>query len=185
VALAGAGCNAEMLSHIHGFTRLHAAALGDALVERRFVIEESAAYRCAHAVIARVVRDRLTPTRRREVHRTLALALELLTPSKEKGPLAGEIARQADRGGERSLAYRYGLIAAEAASERYAYGEALSWLDLAGRNTSESAEADHVKELTARVLEAGGWSEAPPLARLGGPITRGLEREDLDLPVRG
>jgi hypothetical protein len=35
------------------------------------------------------------------------------------------------------------------------------------------------------VLEKAGWSEAPPLAKLGGPITRELEREDFDLPVRG
>jgi hypothetical protein len=35
------------------------------------------------------------------------------------------------------------------------------------------------------VLEKAGWSEAPPLAKLGSPITRELEREDFDLPVRG
>jgi hypothetical protein len=42
-----------------------------------------------------------------------------------------------------------------------------------------------VNRLTPDVLEKAGWSEAPPLAKLGGPITRELEREDFDLPVRG
>jgi hypothetical protein len=32
--------------------------------------------------------------------------------------------------------------------------------------------------------DEGPWSEAPPLTRLGGPISRELEREDFDLPVR-
>ena len=45
--------------------------------------------------------------------------------------MAGEIARHADRGGEPALAYRYALQASEAAVERFAYTEALSWLDLA------------------------------------------------------
>jgi len=57
----------------------------------------------------------------------------------------------------------------------------LSWLDLAASNARASAEADAVNRLTADVLEAAGWSEAPPLTQLGGPITRELEREDFDL----
>jgi len=46
------------------------------------------------------------------------------------------------------------------------------------------AEADAGNRLTADVLEAAGWSEIPPLTKLGGPITRELEREDFDMPVR-
>jgi hypothetical protein len=41
-----------------------------------------------------------------------------------------------------------------------------------------------VNRRTADVLEAAGWREAPPLAKLGGPITRELEREDFDLMSR-
>jgi hypothetical protein len=76
-------------------------------------------------------------------------------------------------------------MATDGAVERYAFAEALSWLDLAASNARRSAETDTVNRLTAEVLEAAGWSEIPPLTKLGGPITRELEREDFDLPIRG
>jgi DNA-binding SARP family transcriptional activator len=185
VAVAGASCRTEVLSHVHGISRLHAAAVGDALVERRLMVEEGGVYRCAHPVIAHVVRDRLTAVRRREVHRTLALSLERLVAPEDARDTAREIARHADRGGEPALAYRFALLASEGATERYAFAEALSWLDLAASNAHGPAEADAVNRLTADVLEAAGWSEIPPLTKLGGPITRELEREDFDLLVQG
>ena len=184
IAISAVGCRPEMLSHVHGISRLHAAAVGDALVDRRLVVEESGAYRCAHPVIAHVVRDGLTVSRRREVHRTLALALERALSSENQREAAREIARHADRGEEPALAYRFALIASKGAIERYAFAEALSWLDLAATNARGLEETDAVDQLTAEVLETAGWSEAPPLAKLGGPITRGLDREDFDLPVR-
>jgi predicted ATPase len=183
IAVAG-GCRTEVLSHVHGISRLHAAAVGDALADRRLVVEEGGVYRCAHPVIAHVVRDGLTATRRREVHRTLALALERLVIPDEGRDAAREIARHADRGGEPALAHRFALVASEGAVERYAFAEALSWLDLAASNARGPAEGSAVNRLTADVLEAAGWSEVPPLTKLGGPITRELEREDFDLPVR-
>lgn len=185
IAVAGAGCRTEVLSHVHGISRLHAAGVGDALVDRRLVIEEGAVYRCAHPVIAQVVREGLSTSRRREIHRTLALALERVTTQRDAQEAAREIARHADRGGEPALAYRFAILAAQEAIERYAFAEAMSWLDLAATNASGVAEADAVNRLTAHVLEAAGWSEAPPLAKLGSAITRELEREDFDLPVRG
>lgn len=185
IAVAGAGCRTDVLSHVHGISRLNAAAVGDALVDRRLVVEEGGLYRCAHPVIAQVVRDKLTESRRLEIHRILALALARAMAPEEAREAAREIARHADRGGEPALAYKFALIASEGALERYAFAEALSWLDLAAGNAGDTAEADAVNRLTANVLEAAGWSEAPPLAKLGGPITRGLEREDFDLPVRG
>ncbi|HEU5304223.1 MAG TPA: AAA family ATPase [Gemmatimonadales bacterium] len=185
IAVAGAGCRPEVLSHVHGISRLHAAAVGDALVERRLLVEEGGVYRCAHPVIAHVVRDGLTASRRREIHRTLALALERAVAPQDSRDVARELARHADRGGEPGLAYRYALIASEGAIERYAFAEALSWLDLAATNARGNAETDAVNRLTADVLEAAGWSEAPPLTKLGSPITRELEGEDFDLPVSG
>ncbi|HEY3012899.1 MAG TPA: hypothetical protein VGJ36_09145, partial [Gemmatimonadales bacterium] len=131
-----------------------------------------------------VVRDGLTVSRRREVHRTLALALERAAPQ-DLREVAREIARHADRGGEAALAYRFALMAGHGAIERYAFAEALSWLDLAATNAREVGEADAVNRLTANVLEAAGWSEAPPAAEGGGPLTRELQQEDFDLPVRG
>jgi DNA-binding SARP family transcriptional activator len=185
IAVAGAGCRTEVLSHVHGMSRLHAAAVADALVDRRVVVEEAGVYRCAHPVIAHVVRDGLTSSRRREVHRTLALGLERAMRPQDVGDVAREIARHADRGGEPALAYKYALMAAHGAMERYAFAEAMSWLDLAASNAAGAGESDAVNQLTTKVLEAAGWSEAPPLAKLGSAITRELEREDFDLPVRG
>jgi len=182
-AVAGFGCGTEVLSHVHGISRLHAAALADALVDRRLLVEDAGAYRCAHPVIAHVVRTGLTVSRRRELHRSLALALDRVTSITNSPKLAGEIARHADRGGERVLAYRFALLAGQGAMERYAFAEALSWLDLAATNATGLEEANAVNRLTANVLEAAGWSEAPPLAKLGGPLTRELERDDFDLPV--
>jgi DNA-binding SARP family transcriptional activator len=186
VALAGAGCRAEVLSHVHGISRLHAASIGDALVDRRLVVEDAGVYRCAHPVIAHVVRDGLSVSRARELHRSLALALErAASPQQDPGDAAREIARHADRGGEPGLAYRFALIAGQAAIERYAFAEALSWLDLAATNALAEGEADAVNHLTASVLEAAGWSEAPPPDDPRGPLTRELQNEDLDLRVRG
>src|SRR5918993_4306204 len=106
--------------------------LGDALVERHLVVEEDGVYRCAHPTIAAVVRARMTTSRRREVHRALAHAFELLLPAGARSDLeVAEIARHADQAGDRELAYRYGLLAADAAVTRCAFDEALSGGDLA------------------------------------------------------
>jgi DNA-binding SARP family transcriptional activator len=184
IAIAGAGCRTEVLSHVHGISRLHAAAVGDALVERRLLLEEGGVYRCAHPVIAHVVRDGLTPSRRCEIHRTLALGLEQAMVPHQIREAARELARHADRGGEPALAYRFALIASEGAIERYAFAEALSWLDLAASNARGEEQTHGVNRRTADVLEAAGWSEAPPLAKLGSPITRELEQADFDLTMK-
>jgi predicted ATPase len=184
MAVAGAGCRPEVLSHVHGISRLHAASVGDALADRRLVVEDSGMYRCAHPVIAHVVRNGLTASRRKEVHRILALALERSIAAADPREAAREIARHADRGGEAALAYRYALLAADRARQRYAFAEAMSWLDLAATNANGPEEGDAANRLTANILEAAGWSEAPPPSILGGPLTRELTAEDLDLPAR-
>jgi hypothetical protein len=181
IAIAGAGCRTEVLSHVHGISRLHAAAVADALVDRRLLVEEGGLYRCAHPVIAHVVRNQLTPSRRREIHRILALSLEHAMLPEQTTDAARELARHADRGGESAVAYRFALIASEGAIERYAFAEALSWLDLAASNAEGDEQIHAVNRRTADVLEAAGWREVPPLAKLGGPITRELEQEDFDL----
>jgi DNA-binding SARP family transcriptional activator len=179
----GGSCRPEVLSHVHGISRLHAAALGDALVDRHLAAEDQGAYGCIHPVIAHMVRDGLTASRRRETHRALALALEVALSAEELGEVAGQVARHADRGGERPLAYRYALLAAQAAAARYAYSEALSWLDLAAASARSPTESEGVDALTAEVLERAGLSEAPrPSGPL--PVTREIMSEDLDLRVR-
>ena len=180
----GGDCRPDVLSHVHGISRLHAASLGDALVDRHLVAEEGGAYRCMHPVIGHMVRDGLTASRRQEVHRSLALALEVALTPEEAAAAAAELARHADRGGERALAYRHALLAAQAASARFAYTEALSWLDLAASSARAPEQSEAVDQLTSDVLERAGLSEAPrPSGPL--PVTREIVSEDLDLRVRG
>ena len=184
IASAGRGCRADLLSHLHGISRLHAAMLGDALVERHLVIEEDGAYVCAHPTIAAVVRARLTTSRRREVHRALALTMEFLLPAGTRATLeAGEIARHSDQAGDRAMAYRYALLAAEAGVVRCAFDEALSWLDLAAGSAVSPEESELVDRTTARVLDLAGWREAPPVRGRVSLATRRVEAADLDLPL--
>ena len=99
--------------------------------------------------------------------------------------MAGEIARHADHGGEPGLAYRYALQASDAAVERFAYTEALSWLDLAAGAAGAADESAEVNRRTADILEVAGWREVPADIRPGGPATREIVKDDLDLPVKG
>ena len=185
LASAGRGCRADALSHLHGISRLHAAMLGDALVERHLAVEEDGVYRCAHPTIATVVRARLTTSRRREVHRALALTLELLLPTSARSEFeVAEIARHADQAGDQTLAYRYALLAADEAVKRCAFDEALSWLDLASGSARSPDDAGIVDRRTALVLEQAGWREAPPARARASLATRRMEPADLDLPVR-
>jgi DNA-binding SARP family transcriptional activator len=185
VAVAGGqGCRPAVLSHVHGISRLHAAAICDALAERRLLIEDAGVYRCLHPVIAHVVRDGLAPTRRREVHRALATSLELLTPVDLAPAAAGEIARHAEQGGDAALAFRAALVAVEEALRRFAFTEALSWLDLAAAAAGGPDAAAEVDRRTAALMEVAGWREVPADRHDRRPTTREIVGEDLDLPVR-
>lgn len=183
IAVSGSGCRPDVLSHVHGISRLHAAGIGDALVDRHLVVEEGGAYRCMHPVIAHLVRDGMTVSRRQEVHRALAIALERVVTPEDMPQAAGAIARHAERGVEREIAYRYARVASEAAVARFAYAEALSWLDLAAASARGPEQVAAVDRLTADVLERAGWSEAP--TRGAAPVTREIASDDLDLRVRG
>jgi predicted ATPase len=184
IAASGRGCRTDVLSHLHGISRLHAAMLGDALVERHLATEEEDVYRCAHPTIAHVVRARLSTSRRREVHRALALTLELLSSEGNNAAnQAGEIATHAEQAGEQAMTYKYALLASEAAVVRAAFDEALSWLDVASGSAASANESDVVNQITARVLEQAGWPEAPA-ARTPVAAPRRVLHQDLDLPVR-
>ena len=159
LSVAGRGCSTDLVSHVHGISRLHAAALGDSLVERHLVVEEAAMYRCAHPIIANVVRTGIGTSRRREVHRAIAYALEALLSKKgsreEAGP--GDVARHAEQAGDSAMAYRYALQASDSSAERGAHGEALSWLDLAAASADGAVQSEAVDRRTANLLEQAGW----------------------------
>jgi DNA-binding SARP family transcriptional activator len=181
IAVSARGCRADVLSHVHGISRLRAAAAGDALVERHLAVEDDGVYRCAHPVIARVVSDALGTARRREVHRGLALALEVSAAGAVGDP--GEVARHAEQGGERAMTYRYAMLAAAECEARFAYAEALGWLDMAAAASGSVADTDAVNVITARLLDAAGWHDAPHLRRE--PVQSGrLAVSDFDLPAR-
>jgi DNA-binding SARP family transcriptional activator len=183
IAVSARGCRVDVLSHVHGISRLRAAAAGDALVERHHAVEEDGVYRCAHPVIARVVSDALGATRRREVHRSLALAMEVALPSGGDVAVAGAIARHAEQAGERAMAFRYAMAAATSCETRFAYEEALVWLDLAAASADSPDDADAVNRTTARVLELVGGGETPRATWTTGQTGR-LDASDFDLPAR-
>jgi predicted ATPase len=180
IAVAGRGVKTDLLSHVHGMSRLRAAALSDGLVERRLLIQEPGVYR-AHPVVGEVVRESLTPARRAEVHRAIALSLETTTAPEGMDEVAGEIARLAARGGERAMAYRFAVLGSEAATRQYAYEDALSWLDLAASVALEGGETEKVNRLTAEVLRLAGWTEPRRAPRRPGTPARGIGRADIDL----
>jgi DNA-binding SARP family transcriptional activator len=180
VGVAGGGCSSELLSHVNGISRLHAAALGDELVERHLLVEDAGFYRCAHPLIADVVRTELSATRRSEIDRAIALALDRLTPAAVRLEQAGRIARHAERGGERQLAFRYAILASKAAVRRYAFEEGLSWLDLAAGVSDTPAEVEEANRLTAELLDAAGWTQAPAIPGIKDSLFRELRTSDLD-----
>ena len=185
VAVAGAGCRVDVLSAVLGVSRLRAAALADELVERHLLAGEKAVYRCAHPMIAAVVRGEVTASRLTELHRALALALQGAATEHDGRDVAGDVARHAEHGGEPEIAYRSALLASEAALVRYAYEEALSWLDLAASASRGETQADEVNRRTADVLRLAGWTEPPrPVPRPGTPA-RGFAAADLDLQEGG
>jgi predicted ATPase len=183
VAVAGHGVNAELLAEVHQLSRVRVAGMLDALSKRELVVEEEGRYRCAHQVIQDVVRQDLTPVSRLELNRALALALARLTPVEAEGDIAGRIASHADRGGEPALAHRYALKAAEAAATRYAFGEALAWLELAAATARTSQERDEAGQRSIELLQTPGWEHPTGPVRRPGTPAWGIRREDLDLRV--
>jgi DNA-binding SARP family transcriptional activator len=179
VVLAGQSCETDLLSHVHGISRLHVATLCDELVSRRLLIEGGGVYRSAHALIAEVVHDELTASRRWEIHRSIALALEHIAGQGNQD-LAGRIARHAEHGGEPRLAFRHAMKASEQAQRRYAMEEAMSWLDLAAETAKTAEEADEVNRRTAQLLEMAGWTEPPHAVQRPSFTSAGLARSDFD-----
>jgi DNA-binding SARP family transcriptional activator len=183
LAVSGSGCRAAVLSHVHGISRLRAAMTCDALVERHLAVEDDGVYRSAHPLIARVVSDALGTTRRREVNRGLALSMELAAAEGAIVLDAGEVARHAEQGGERALAYRYGIMAASAADARAAHEEALTWLDFSSGVAMTAADTDAVNQMTARIMAGAGLPE-PPNGAATPAASPGVEVTTLELPAR-
>lgn len=71
ITLAGEACTPALLSAVHGISRLRAAAIGDALVERGLARERDGGYRIANLLVAGMLRRLSSDARQREVERVL------------------------------------------------------------------------------------------------------------------
>jgi DNA-binding SARP family transcriptional activator len=151
------GCGADVLSHVHGQSRLRVAMVCDVLRQRCLVGEAEGRYVCAHPLIASVVLASVGAARRREVHRAIALATVEVARINRMPPDASEVAYHADRGEEAGLAYTHAMRAMEAARAVGANTEALHWLDVAARWAHTPEDLAMVDHATAQMLEA----EAP------------------------
>ncbi|MEO5824884.1 MAG: hypothetical protein ABIR59_03275 [Gemmatimonadales bacterium] len=173
------GCPTDVLSHVHGMSRLRVALLGDAL-ERRFLVRESGGlYECAHPIIATVVMVSVGAARRRELHRAIALAMIRAANDRDSVPDPGELAFHADLGEERQLAYANGLSAATASRALGNTGDALHWLDIASRWAGTDEETVAVERVTAELLNVAGAHERRLPIGLRGEAR--LSRPDFDL----
>ncbi len=180
VATAGGPCHTSLLSYVHGISRLRAAHLCDALVERRLVSEHDGHYTCAHAVIGQVVLDSMGTSRRREVHRMIALAYTDAAASIRREVDPGVVARHAAAGGESAMAFRYAIGASRACTDRQVWEDALGWLDLAAECAVTPDELREADAHTANVLSRSGWTRPP--TRNGTPRSvLAIGRADVDL----
>lgn len=183
IAVTGNGCHVSLLSYVHGISRLRAAHICDILAARHLVVEAGAMYRCAHNIIASVVLESMSPSRRREVHRMIALALTEAAASIRQYADPGDVARHAELGGETAMSHRFALAASERCVERSAWEDALNWLDMASANARADEEVQTADKATAALFERAGWlghkqrSRSPVLA----PAL--LERRDVDIGV--
>ena len=150
------------------------------MVERYFAIEDGGLYRCAHSVIASVVRAEMSATRRREIHRAIALAMIAVAASGDGVADPGEVAQHAEQGGELRIAYTYALAASQASRDRSAFEEAIAWLDLASTCAATPEQTATVDHATATLLEVAGWPEAPAPPRRSPALA--ISRRDFDLP---
>jgi hypothetical protein len=107
LALAELPCDLDLLSRMHGMSRLRVASIGDGLVARGLARETEGGYACAHRLVAGVVGERASALWRREAHRALAQLLAQRHPAPVPGTIARAVARHAAAGGDDVLARRY------------------------------------------------------------------------------
>jgi predicted ATPase len=182
IAVAARPVGADVLAHVHGSSRLRVAALAEALMERHLVDDQHGRYRMAHPLLGQAVRSSLSAARLRELHRALSLALEAAASPGRLEARASDIAWHAERGGEPARAYRFALMASDAATSELAFEEASSCLELARRAMPDAAA--EIEERSKALAERAGWS-VPPAVPAADPHVPPIGEEDLDLRVEG
>jgi predicted ATPase len=169
----------DVLAHIHGISRLRIATMADDLAERSLAAEEDGAYRVAHPMLGDVVRQALTDSLRRELHRALALSIEVVTPPGQLGSAAGEIAWHAEHAGDAERAHEFALLAADDAVTRTAFKEAFGWLAVAARSAPD--EADTLAARADALAQRAGWEVVPAFP---GPLPPGFAIDEADMDLQ-
>jgi diguanylate cyclase (GGDEF)-like protein len=105
----------------------------------------------AHAVIADAARRTIPDRVRPDLHRRIALALELRSPT-----AVADIARHYHSAGEDREAYRYAMLAADRAMSVHAHDEAAACLTVAQRHAPSADDLATARVLHARVCELAG-----------------------------
>ena len=127
------------------------------LVEARILTptydRDCASYLFSHDELARVVRERLEPERRAEMHAQVAVALA------RGGASDSLIASHYDAAGQSAETHRYAVEAANAALGLYDSGAASALLTVAARNAPSPAELATVRMKLAELAEAAGHYE--------------------------
>ncbi|HUQ80058.1 MAG TPA: HD domain-containing phosphohydrolase [Gemmatimonadaceae bacterium] len=108
----------------------------------------------AHAVLAAAARHAIPDRTVPEIHRRIARALELRTPT-----AVADIARHYHSAGDDPEAYRYAMLAADRAASVHAHDEAAACLAVAQRHAPSSDDLAAARVRHARVAESAGRFE--------------------------
>jgi diguanylate cyclase (GGDEF)-like protein/putative nucleotidyltransferase with HDIG domain len=111
-------------------------------------------YDFAHAVLADASRRTIADRPRADMHRRIARALELRTPT-----AVADIARHYHAAGDDSEAYRYAMLAADRAASVHAHDEAAACLVVAQRHAPSADDLAAARVRHARVAESAGRFE--------------------------
>lgn len=119
-------------------------------------------YDFAHAVLADAARRTVSDRARPDLHRRIARALELRTPT-----TVADIARHYHAAGDDREAYRYAILAADRAASVHAHDEAAACLAVAQRHAPSADDLAAARVRHARVAEsAGRFDQAEELCDL-------------------
>jgi len=119
-------------------------------------------YDFVHAVLADATRRAIPSRSRPNLHRQVARALELRTPT-----AVADIARHYHAAGDDAEAYRYALLAADRAASVHAHDEAAACLAVAQRHAPSADDLAAARVRSARVAEsAGRFDQAEELCDL-------------------
>jgi diguanylate cyclase (GGDEF)-like protein/putative nucleotidyltransferase with HDIG domain len=108
-------------------------------------------YDFAHAVLADAARRAIPDRARADLHRRIARALELRTPT-----AVADIARHYHAAGDDSEAFRYAMLAADRAASVHAHDEAAACLAVAQRHAPSADDLAAARVRHARVSESAG-----------------------------